>query len=127
MSRHPKPPAHNIHGRAGNGNCARAVELWDHGKGMKIQAIADLLGIRYRTVTSYIQRGTALYSSQPRDKTPRCRCCLRLSTPDELAQGHCSDCLPTNAVAYLGRSGRLPCARWACARSGGNECSTRTA
>ena len=30
----------------------------------------------------------------------RCRCHLRLSTPEELANGQCSDCLPTNAYDF---------------------------
>ena len=29
------------------------------------------------------------------DKSPRCRCGLRLSTPGELASGACSSCIPS--------------------------------
>lgn len=30
------------------------------------------------------------------DNAPKCRCGLRLSTPEELLQRHCSDCVPSS-------------------------------
>ena len=92
---------HNIKGRRGNGNIARCLAM--HKQGNSARECARILGIHFRTAQSYIAMANPQYGAVSHDKTPRCRCHLRLSTPAELASGQCSGCLPTSAAAFLGR------------------------
>lgn len=86
-----------------NGNVQRVIDL--HGKGMSPGRIAARLEIQERTVRAYIKQYCNTDASVYHGDEPRCRCSLRLSTPDELAAGRCSNCLPDSATAFLGRSG----------------------
>jgi hypothetical protein len=76
-----------------------------------VRKVAREMGIGVNSVRDYRSRLTgtrrnyteASDSGKPR---PHCSGCpLTLFSPEELARGTCNNCLPTSAIAYLGRTG----------------------
>lgn len=82
---------------------AQAADL--RSQGLDYGEISERLGISRLTARRYNANAGGSYGRDCSDKTPKCRCGLRLSTPEERQNGQCSDCIPESAVAYLGRCG----------------------
>jgi hypothetical protein len=74
-------------------------------EGKPLDEIAGALGITRKCVRAHRNNaGLPTRTTEP-DDYPKCRCGLRLFTEAERQQGHCNGCLPTSAVAFLGRNG----------------------
>ena len=76
-----------------------------------VRKVAREMGITDHAVRDYRSRltGCKRYSTEASDSgkpRPHCSGCpLTLFSPEELARGTCNNCLPTSAIAYLGRTG----------------------
>jgi DNA-binding CsgD family transcriptional regulator len=75
-------------------------------QGLTYEQIGQRMGVSARTAQDYtsgVRVGRPKGAVDANVERPRCSCGLSLFTPEELASGHCNDCLPLSAVAYMGR------------------------
>ena len=88
---------------------SRADQACELAERMTIPQVAEKLGVTERTVRQYVQASSGDGREKVDVDRPRCRCGLSLFTDEEKRQGHCNNCLPTSATAFLGRRDEPVC------------------